>query len=113
MRQTHSFDTERMLMSLSSLAPLVAVNSAASKKTATKTKSPNVILQNKTARYRQLADALDEVKSKEEASNSNAASASSESANTGVSVAEEKPTEHTVDWEAAISDHGKAVRLSS
>ena len=46
MRQTHSFDTERMLMSSS--APLVAVNSAASKKTATKTKSPSAIEENKT-----------------------------------------------------------------
>ena len=104
MRQTHSFDTERMLMSLLSRSTGRS-KLCGFKKDGDEDEVTKRIRREQDRRARQLARRTGRGKVKGgSASNSNAASASSESANTGVSVAEEKPIEHTVDWEARLGD---------
>ncbi|CAL6293415.1 unnamed protein product [Bathycoccus prasinos] len=104
MRQTHSFDTERMLMSLLSRSNGRS-KLCGFKKDGDEDEVTKRIRREQDRRARQLARRTGRGKVKGgSASNSNAASASSESANTGVSVAEEKPIEHTVDWEARLGD---------
>ena len=104
MRQTHSFDTERMLMSLISRSTGRS-KLCGFKKDGDEDEVTKRIRREQDRRARQLARRTGRGKVKGgSASNSNAASASSESANTGVSVAEEKPIEHAVDWEARLGD---------
>ena len=104
MRQTHSFDTERMLMSLLSRSTGRS-KLCGFKKDGDEDEVTKRIRREQDRRARQLARRTGRGKVKGgSASNSNAASTSSESANTGVSVAEEKPIEHTVDWEARLGD---------
>ena len=104
MRQTHSFDTERMLMSLLSRSTGRS-KLCGFKKDGDEDEVTKRIRREQDRRARQLARRTGRGKVKGgNAGNSNAASASSESANTGVSVAEEKPIEHTVDWEARLGD---------
>lgn len=104
MRQTHSFDTERMLMSLISRSTGRS-KLCGFKKDGDEDEVTKRIRREQDRRARQLARRTGRGKVKGgTASNSNAASVSSESANTGVSVAEEKPIEHTVDWEARLGD---------
>ena len=104
MRQTHSFDTERMLMSLLSRSTGRS-KLCGFKKDGDEDEVTKRIRREQDRRARQLARRTGRGKVKGgSASNSNAASASSESANTGVSVAEEKPIEHAVDWEARLGD---------
>ena len=104
MRQTHSFDTERMLMSLLSRSTGRS-KLCGFKKDGDEDEVTKRIRREQDRRARQLARRTGRGKVKGgSASNSNAASVSSESAKTGVSVAEEKPIEHTVDWEARLGD---------
>jgi hypothetical protein len=104
MRQTHSFDTERMLMSLISRSTGRS-KLCGFKKDGDEDEVTKRIRREQDRRARQLARRTGRGKVKGgSATNSNAASASSESANTGVSVAEEKPIEHAVDWEARLGD---------
>jgi len=104
MRQIHSFDTERMLMSLISRSTGRS-KLCGFKKDGDEDEVTKRIRREQDRRARQLARRTGRGKVKGgTASNSNAASVSSESANTGVSVAEEKPIEHTVDWEARLGD---------
>ena len=104
MRQTHSFDTERMLMSLISRSTGRS-KLCGFKKDGDEDEVTKRIRREQDRRARQLARRTGRGKVKGgNAGNSNAASASSESANTGVSVAEEKPIEHAVDWEARLGD---------
>ena len=104
MRQTHSFDTERMLMSLISRSTGRS-KLCGFKKDGDEDEVTKRIRREQDRRARQLARRTGRGKvNGGSATNSNAASASSESANTGVSVAEEKPIEHAVDWEARLGD---------
>jgi hypothetical protein len=104
MRQTHSFDTERMLMSLISRSTGRS-KLCGFKKDGDEDEVTKRIRREQDRRARQLARRTGRGKVKGgSATNSNAASASSESANNGVSVAEEKPIEHAVDWEARLGD---------
>ena len=109
MRQTHSFDTERMLMSLISRSTGRS-KLCGFKKDGDEDEVTKRIRREQDRRARQLARRTGRCKVKGgSATNSNAASASSESANTGVSVAEEKPIEHTVDWEARLGDSAESA----
>ena len=107
MRQTHSFDTERMLMSLISRSTGRS-KLCGFKKDGDEDEVTKRIRREQDRRARQLARRTGRGKVKGGGTagsiSSNSNNAASSSSETGVSVAEEKPIEHAVDWEARLGD---------
>ena len=108
MRQTHSFDTERMLMSLVSRSTGRS-KLCGFKKDGDEDEVTKRIRREQDRRARQLARRTGRGKVKGGSnSNNNANGASSDSAS-GVSVAEEKPIEHNVNWDAHFDSSTGAI----
>jgi hypothetical protein len=108
MRQTHSFDTERMLMSLVSRSTGRS-KLCGFKKDGDEDEVTKRIRREQDRRARQLARRTGRGKVKGgSTSNNNANGASSDSAS-GVSVAEEKPIEHNVNWDAHFDSSTGAI----